>query len=398
MPANTIEATPNVSATLQVDISDIRSDEYYDWIVGTARRLKEKLPFNKESADLTVVLGSGLDKVWEGLGLTNIVHITDKELGLPVGKTQGHPYEWVAGIAPNGKKILIKSGRVGAIEPDPMGTDTRMGRLSNVDMATAYLRVLDEIGTDVLITTHAAGGIAQPKKPGDKIPFRDIPQIALVTNHIDEAFDHPLLGPKLDRKRSRFPSPNDQDRDLMTLFEESLMVSHGVSPLERVVYYTSNTSPEFEDVAYIHKVIRNGGEVFGMSLGPEKRVIDDCINIGRFINLAVVTNPAQLAFKGGNGELFDARRNLESFGLKLGVGENELRQRELEEFRRGENIVPSAMDLTLSMVKSDRLKKVFPASHTEVMEMGKRAISMLQSGISSVIYGDPRIVYKAIYP
>lgn len=208
-----------------------------------------------------------------------------------------------------------------------MGTNTKMGTLSNTDMVTAFLRVLDEIGTDILITTHASGGIAHPKMPGDRIPFENLPQIALITNQIDEAFHNPLTGALYDKYRARFHGPKYADKELMANLEEGLMVSHGLSPLERLVYYTSNTSPEYEDPAYIQKVIVNGGGAFGMSVGPEKRVIDDCINIKRFINLAVVTNPVRLRFKGGNAELMDVRRKINSFGWHIPTNAQEFRSR-----------------------------------------------------------------------
>lgn len=375
-----------LSTNLGVDIAEFRSERYHAWIVDTASRLRKELPF-EGSADITIVLGSGLDQVWQGLNLQKRKHIKDKDLGLPVGKTQGHDYEWIAGIASNGKKVLIKSGRVGAVEPDPMGTDTEMGRLSNVDMATAYLRVLDEIGTDILITTHASGGIAHPKLQGDRVPFQQLPQIALITNHIDDSFSHPLLGPLYDKRRQRFHGPKYADRNLMLDFEKALMASHNVSPLERIVSYTSNTSPEFEDPAYIQKVVSGGGGVFGMSLGPEKRVIDDCINIGRFINLAVVTNPVQLRFKGGNDELFDVRRKLNSFGWHLPIQPEEMSELELERWKKREELIPSALDLDPRWADTDRLEITHPASHIEVIEFGRRTIDMLKSGINSIIGG-----------
>ncbi len=389
------EAVP-LSTELGVDIPEIRSDQYRDWIEDTAARLSKELPFIGK-ADITVVLGSGLNEVWQGLDLKHVKQIKDSTLVLPFGKTAGHDYEWIAGIASNGKKVLVKSGRVGAIEPDPMGTKTEMGRLSNVEMATAYLRVLDEIGTDILITTHASGGIAHPQTPYDAVPFHNLPQIALITNHIDHAFIHPLLGPKYNRDRQRFHGPKYADRDLMSLLEEALMVSHGFSPLERVTYHTSNTSPEYEDEAYIQNIVTSGGGVFGMTLGPEKRVIDDCLQIYRFMNLAVVTNSVQLRFRGGNDELLDVRRKLNDFlWWHMPIGPDKLFSQERERWERGEELIPSALDLDSRWAPAHRLEITHPANHLEVMEFGRRAIEILKSGINGILYGDPRVKYLKI--
>lgn len=54
--------SPSLSALLGVDISEIRSDKYHEWIINTATKLKEQLPF-EGPADITVVLGSGLNDV-----------------------------------------------------------------------------------------------------------------------------------------------------------------------------------------------------------------------------------------------------------------------------------------------------------------------------------------------
>lgn len=131
-----------------IQISAEVDEAHLEWIVSGAQELEKRLPF-EPPADITLVLGSGLNPVVDNLQLRDPVVIPDEEIGLTVGKVEGHKGRWVAGVAPNGQGVLIKDGRTHAYEPPLLGIETEWGRLSSLELATAYLRIWIESELDI---------------------------------------------------------------------------------------------------------------------------------------------------------------------------------------------------------------------------------------------------------
>jgi purine nucleoside phosphorylase len=379
-------------------------EQYRTYINEVAKKLQSELPY-EGPPDITVVLGSGMRDAAPLFNLTKTKEIKDSDIDLPVGNTPGHDYMWLAGTSQNNKKVLIKMGRFGGVEANPLGTDTKYGRFSDVELATAYLRALDKIGTKALITTHAAGGMVHPMMPGDEVPFQKIPQFAFITNHKEKSFHHPSKGPLYhDSKDTRFFGPRKPSDKLMTSFENG--VAEG--KMSRICYVTSPTSPEFEDPAVIQEIVLNNGEAVGMSASPEKRVIDDSPGIEKFMQIAVITNPVQVRVEGGNKALLARRRKVnERMGLKLptetenpfadwkkniglnllkfakALGMKQLPENEMRAFRTGQDIIPTKADL--DWFYPDELYVHHPATHEEVQQEGLNAAQALVRGINALL-------------
>ncbi len=148
-----------------IEIPEGRSEGYLNWIGDGAYLLEKKLPF-KGPADISITIGSGLHSVLDTLEFreTPIV-IPYEDIGLPIGKVEGHNRRLVAGVTKSGKKVVVVDGRTHAYEIPDEGIETKnYGRLSRMELATGYLAMLNQIGVKNVVLLCASGGIAHPLK------------------------------------------------------------------------------------------------------------------------------------------------------------------------------------------------------------------------------------------
>lgn len=283
-----------------IEISEGRSEGYQNWIGDGAYLLEKKLPF-KGPADISITIGSGLHSVLDALEFSEEpVVIPYQDIGLPVGKVEGHHRRLVAGVTKSGKKVVVVDGRTHAYEIPDEGIETQnYGKLSRMELATGYLAMLNQIGVKNVVLLCAAGGIAHPLKEGQAQPFspESLPQIGLIGSDLNLAYPNVHFGPFEGYGRVRFINLQDGNKNLGELFRRSMgKVSNIQVPTFH--YVTSRSTPSFEDVGIVHDAARKRGQTVGMSYSYEKQYLSGADNIGRFIGIAVATNPLELVANG----------------------------------------------------------------------------------------------------
>ncbi|MBI5127293.1 hypothetical protein HZA76_02445 [Candidatus Roizmanbacteria bacterium] len=337
-----------------IRVPEERSPGYRKWIENGAKRLRKELPF-KGPADVSITLGSGIsaDSLLSFMDLRDVRHISYEDIGLPIGFNQNHKKEIIAGITPEGKKVILVNGRTHAYELPEGGLKTRTwGNLERMELATGYIAMLNEIGVENMILTCAAGGINHPMKDGDPKPFDPdkLPVISLIGADLNDAYPSPNLGHYKSRKKDFF-GLKDADQDLMAMFGQSMIDTGEKGEIPVVYYITSKSTPNFEDKGVVYDAAFKGGDVVGMSFSYEKEFISGMDKIGRFMGIAVVTNPVELVYT-----------NPSPFRTMPSISINEIRQHKPQEF-----------------------KLAFHASDEEVRKMGKLANERLGKGLTQMV-------------
>ena len=335
----------------RITVPDQRSEGYQKWIKTGADFLRSELPF-EGPADISITIGSGLSSVVDSLQLADRKVIPYEDIGLPVGQVEGHKKEIIAGITPEGKKVIVVNGRTHAYEIPEEGLETAAwGRLGRMELATGYLAMLNEVGVENVILTCAAGGINHPMNYGQPQPFDEesLPVIGLIASDVNKAYPSPHMG-NFKARKGNFFGLQDADEKLMELFRQSVAVNEPGVKVPFVHYVTSPSTPSFEDAGVIYETAINGGQVVGMSYSYEKEFISGLDHIGRFAGIAVVTNSVELIDK-----------NKSDNPLK-NLSVEELRYRYPWEF-----------------------KIAHPASHDEVQAMGKLANERLGKALVQMV-------------
>ena len=194
-----------------------------------------------------LILGSGLGPLAESVENPDFVPY-DKIPGWPVSTVKGHVGRLVFGQL-EGQPVVVMQGRTHYYE----GYD--MPKLG------LPVRVMQNLGIEILIITNAAGAVHPDFEPGD---------LMLLTDHLNligMAGQNPLRGPNLDDLGPRFPDMSQvYDRDLHQLArqvskEEQLNIREGV--------YVCLAGPSFETPADLRFLKAVGVDAVGMSTVPE---------------------------------------------------------------------------------------------------------------------------------
>ncbi|ALX48006.1 purine-nucleoside phosphorylase [Lentibacillus amyloliquefaciens] len=196
------------------------------------------------SPEIGLILGSGLGVLAEEI--ENPVTISYKDVPhFPESTVSGHKGQLVIGDL-EGKQVIAMQGRFHYYEGYSM------------QQVTFPVRVMKELGIDSIMITNAAGGINKQYNPGD---------LMLITDHINNMGDNPLLGPNDDTLGERFPDMSQvYNADYLAHAKDSavkleLDVQEGV--------YVANSGPAYETPAEINMLRTLGGDAVGMSTVPE---------------------------------------------------------------------------------------------------------------------------------
>jgi purine-nucleoside phosphorylase len=194
-----------------------------------------------------MILGSGLGPLAESVNDPHYVTY-DQVPGWPVSTVEGHAGRLVLGELED-QPVIVMQGRTHYYEGHDM---PRLG---------LPVRVMQNLGIEILIVTNAAGAVNPDFEPGD---------LMLLTDHLNfigMAGQNPLRGPNLDELGPRFPDMSKvYDRDLQALAhavsdEEQLAIQQGV--------YVCLAGPSFETPADLRFLRTAGVDAVGMSTVPE---------------------------------------------------------------------------------------------------------------------------------
>ncbi|GAA0743401.1 purine-nucleoside phosphorylase [Clostridium oceanicum] len=211
-------------------------------------KLKESADFVKskikKQPEIGAILGSGLGDLANEIEEKTIVKYSDIP-NMPVSTVKGHAGQFVFGKL-NGKDVVMMQGRVHYYEGNKMQD------------VVLPLHIMRSLGVSKIIVTNAAGGVNENFEPGD---------LMIINDHINFAFDNPLMGKNNDEIGPRFPDMSEAyNKDLIKLAENEaskldIRVKKGV--------YAMMTGPTYETPAEIRMLRVLGADAVGMSTVPE---------------------------------------------------------------------------------------------------------------------------------
>jgi purine-nucleoside phosphorylase len=213
--------------------------------IKTAAQQVEKR--TKHQPRVGLILGSGLGPLADSVEQAATIPYKDIP-GWPVSTVHGHVGQLVLGHL-EGVSVVVMQGRTHYYE----GYD--MPRLG------LPVRVMQQLGIEILMITNAAGAVNPKFEPGD---------LMLLTDHLNligMAGQNPLRGSNLDELGTRFPDMSQvYDRELQELArgvakQAKLELREGV--------YSCLAGPSFETPADLRFLRGIGVDAVGMSTVPE---------------------------------------------------------------------------------------------------------------------------------
>lgn len=218
-----------------------------------------------EKPEIGMILGSGLGILADEI--ENPIAIKYGEIPhFPQSTVEGHKGQLVIGKL-EGKTVIAMQGRFHYYEG------------YSIQDVTFPVRVMNALGIDKLIVTNAAGGSNKEFEPGD---------LMLITDHINFAFNNPLIGKNHEELGPRFPDMSHAyNLELMDVARKSakelnLAIKEGT--------YMFFTGPTYETPAEIRMAQILGADAVGMSTVPE---VIAAVHSGiKVLGISCITNMA----------------------------------------------------------------------------------------------------------
>lgn len=220
----------------------------FEKVQNAAQFLKNKY---NQTPKVGLILGSGLGVLADEI--SQPVKIPYKEIpNFPVSTVEGHAGQLVFGTLSD-THVVAMQGRFHFYEG------------YSLDKVTFPVLVMKELGVEILIVTNAAGGVNEGFSPGD---------LMIITDHINNMGQNPLIGPNESRLGARFPDMSDAySKDLQNIAKE---IASNLKIKVREGVYVGNTGPSYETPAEIKMLRAFGGDAVGMSTVPEVIVARHC--------------------------------------------------------------------------------------------------------------------------
>lgn len=214
-------------------------------VAEAADYIKNRLP-QAWTPQVAIVLGSGLGALADEVEAAASIPYSEIP-GFAVSTVHGHAGHMVLGTL-EGTRVLVMQGRLHYYEGHSLQT------------TTFPVRVMQALGTRVMIVTNAAGGLNRNFNVGD---------LMLIDDHVNMlgwGGNNPLIGPNDDELGPRFPGMNPAyDLGLIKLAEEASAACN--VPVQKGVYIVL-AGPTFETRAEL-RILSGWGDAVGMSTVPE---------------------------------------------------------------------------------------------------------------------------------
>ena len=193
-----------------------------------------------ETADVAMVLGSGLGDYANGLGEARAIPYAEIP-HMPLSGVSGHAGNLVTGRR-GGQRVVAMQGRSHLYEGN-----------SPADVVFG-VRLMALLGAKTLIVTNAAGGIATGLAPGD---------LMAISDHLNLTGTSSLIGPNDHRRGPRFLDMSAAyDAELIESAER--VASEQSFELQRGVY-AGLLGPAYETPAEVRMLKTLGADAVGMS-------------------------------------------------------------------------------------------------------------------------------------
>lgn len=231
-------------------------------VLESVNYIKEKINFTPA---IGIILGSGLGDMAEDVEEKVIVKYSDVP-NLPKTTVKGHKGQFVFGKV-NNKYVVMMQGRFHYYEGNKM---------EDVVLPVYIMKYLE---VKALIVTNAAGGVNKDFNAGD---------LMLIKDHVNFAFNNPLIGKNDENLGTRFPDISSiYDKNLINIAKEAadslkIEVKEGT--------YFMFTGPNYETPAEVRMAGILGGDAVGMSTVPEAIAAAHCrLSI---LGISCITNMA----------------------------------------------------------------------------------------------------------
>ncbi|WNB93654.1 purine-nucleoside phosphorylase [Bacillus sp. NEB1478] len=191
-----------------------------------------------------LILGSGLGILADEIQNPTVIPYSDIP-EFPVSTVEGHAGQLVIGELA-GKQVVVMQGRFHYYEGYSM------------EKVTFPVRVMKLIGVETIVVTNAAGGVNEDFEAGD---------LMLITDHINNFGDNPLIGANDNSFGVRFPDMSEAYTSSLQDIARKVAKDLGLSLKEGV--YVGNTGPSYETPAEVRMLRILGADAVGMSTVPE---------------------------------------------------------------------------------------------------------------------------------
>ncbi|MGF7057033.1 purine-nucleoside phosphorylase [Brassicibacter mesophilus] len=215
--------------------------------------------------EIGIILGSGLGALADEM--IDATRIDYNEIpNFPVSTVKGHKGRLVIGKLED-KNVVAMQGRFHYYEG------------YKLEDVTFPVRVMKALGIKCLLVTNAAGGVNKQFIAGD---------LMIIDDHINFAFDNPLIGRNYEELGLRFPDmSNAYDKKLIKIASEA-GERLGVK-LQKGTYMWM-AGPNYETPAEVRMASFVGADAVGMSTVPE--VISAVHGGLRVLGISCITNMA----------------------------------------------------------------------------------------------------------
>lgn len=198
----------------------------------------------KEEPTMGFILGSGLGVLADNI--EDAVSIPYRDIPhFPATTVAGHSGEAVFGKLGSTSVMMLK-GRFHMYEGHEPST------------VAFPVRVMKQLGCEVLLVTNAAGGINPDFQSGD---------LMLITDHLNMMFRNPLVGENDEEIGLRFPDMSDAYRKKWRDVAKQAAKKEDIDLKEGI--YVGVLGPSYETPAEIRMFRQLGADAVGMSTVPE---------------------------------------------------------------------------------------------------------------------------------
>jgi purine-nucleoside phosphorylase len=201
--------------------------------------------------EIGMILGSGMGLLADEVEDAIRIHYSEIP-GFPVSTVEGHAGQFVVGRL-EGRNVLVMQGRFHYYEGYP------------IRALAMPVWVMKMLGVRMLLVTNAAGGVNAGFKQGD---------LMLITDHINFAFNNPLMGHNIPELGPRFPDTSQAYSQRLQAVARAVGLRQGIGLQEGV--YQFNTGPCYETPAEVRLAKHLGADAVGMSTVPEVHAAAHC--------------------------------------------------------------------------------------------------------------------------